>query len=103
MAEGRFRVDRFGFGNNDTGILILMGRLRIDSTGQSHEGEILSVTANFRRPYGAPGNFSGAFPALKRWANIRCAYGAKRSELLKSTTTFHAIALVGSTLQTTIN
>ena len=71
-----------------------VGRVRGKlSPGQLHEGEIPSVTAIFRRPCGAPRNFSTAFPALKRWANIRCAYGAKRSELLKLTTTLYAIAL----------
>jgi hypothetical protein len=103
MAGSRPCAGRFEFGSNDTGILIFIGRLRIGSTGQSDEDENLSVTANLRRPHGAPVSFSSAFPALKRWANIRCAYGAKRSELLKSTTTFQAIALAGSTLQTTIN
>jgi len=44
-------------------------------------------------PTGLRGVFGAAFPALKRWANIPCAYGAKRCELLKSTTILHAIAL----------
>jgi len=29
-----------------------------------------------RRPYGTPVCFWDRFPALKRWANERCAYGA---------------------------
>jgi hypothetical protein len=29
-----------------------------------------------RRPYRTPAAFIGFFPALKRWANKHCAYGA---------------------------
>ena len=44
-------------------------------------------------PTGLRGVFGDAFPALKRWANIPCAYGAMRCEPLKSTTILDAIAL----------
>ena len=44
-------------------------------------------------PTGLPGVLGAAFPALKRWANMLCANGAKRREPLKSTTIHHAIGL----------
>jgi len=44
-------------------------------------------------PTGLRSVFGVAFPALKRWANIPCAYGAKQWEPLKSATIFHAFAL----------
>jgi len=44
-------------------------------------------------PTGLRGVLGPAFPALKRWANIPSAYGAKRCAPLKSSTILHAIAL----------
>jgi hypothetical protein len=62
-----------------------------------------------RRPYGAPGGLSASFPALKRWANEHCAYGARAdqkmargrirsrraggSEAVELTSVLHATAL----------
>jgi hypothetical protein len=44
-------------------------------------------------PTGLRDLFWSAFPALKRWANEHCAYGAGRSEPLESMNFLHAIAL----------
>ena len=80
------------------------------SPRQSNVGEVLSVSSIFRRPYGAPRNFWAAFPALKRWANsprrtprARSDPNSKGSELLKSTTMLHAIALAPSRNQSCCN
>ena len=35
-----------------------------------------ALESDWRRPYGTPGWCGRVYPALKRWAKVRCAYGA---------------------------
>jgi hypothetical protein len=45
--------------------------------------EKVCALLQLHRPYGA-NQFDNAHPALKRWANIRCAYGAVPGHCLRN-------------------
>ena len=53
--------------------------------GQLHECFFDGYLTFRNAPYGADRLFRARFPALKRWANNHCAYGAFRTRRTRST------------------